>query len=163
MKTIPVKTKNGTIEATVDDSDYEHCMKHNWYLDSRTGYPKARVGKYGTLSLHRFIKGLYYHETEEVVDHINGNKLDNTQANLRWCSKAENCWNSRHKGRHGLKGIYWDTSNQRWRVRAQKHGKRYLIGLFKEEDLKEAVLAYNAWVKEHYGPFAFLNPLPGAV
>jgi hypothetical protein len=44
-----------------------------------------------------------------------------------------------------------------WKVHPGRRGHRVFIGHF--EDEIEAAKAYNAYAREHYGPFAYLNPV----
>lgn len=80
--------------AVVDASDAERVTQYDWYLVSsnqtvyaRTG--SSRVGASQRL-MHRFIIGA---KPGEIVDHINGDGLDNRRENLRLVTAAENAAN----------------------------------------------------------------------
>lgn len=85
----------------VSEEDFEELNKHRWSL---TRNPDGRPGKDSVVKLYacRFVrrKGrtrkVYMHRVimgnprKRVVDHINGNGLDNRRENLRICAQAEN-------------------------------------------------------------------------
>lgn len=66
-------------------------------------------GRYKKTRVHRMVAMAFleYQRTEErnEVDHINGNKSDNSVDNLRWCTHKENMNNpaTRRKIRRGVK------------------------------------------------------------
>jgi hypothetical protein len=86
-----------------------------------------------------------------VVDHINGNGLDNRRCNLRICTPAQNGLNSRPRvdGKSRFKGVF--PHGDRWRA---KVGGRHL-GLFDDE--VEAAKARDRLARKLHGKFARLN------
>ena len=107
------------------------------------------------LRLHRVLMGL---PKNLVVDHVNGNLLDNTLDNLRVCTQQENTLNrSADKGsKSEYKGVYPEGLGFKSIIHAK--GKRYYLGLFQNEI--EAAKAYNEAAKKLHGDFALLNDLP---
>lgn len=108
-------------------------------------------------SLHRLImncpKGM-------VVDHINGNTLDNRKQNLRICTKLQNQYNQKkHKGnRHSqYKGVTFrkELKSKPWEAFIYKEAKHKRLGYFRTE--LEAAKAYDIAAKQAYGDFAKLN------
>lgn len=141
MKKIPL-TKGKF--ALVDDDDYARISKQSWSFH-HMGY--AVRGK-PQISMHRFI---FEAKPEQMVDHINRDKLDNRKSNLRFCTQRENQYNSRPR-RAIPKGIYWRESRQAWIVRVKKDGERVFVGYFK--DFEKAKDACTRAVKEFHGEFA---------
>lgn len=83
--------------ALVDAADRDLVSVHRWSAVPTSSkrnnhYAQARIGK-AQVKLHRLLMapppGL-------VVDHINGDGLDNRRANLRVCTQAENARNGGH-------------------------------------------------------------------
>ena len=114
------------VVAIVDDEDYERVMRWSWHFDGRyaRGYPHG-IKEY----LHRYIMRP---KTTEIVDHINGNKLDCRRSNLRNCSPSINSIN-RHgsiRNKHGLRGIYWSKEARRFRAEIYHLGRHYCLGSF---------------------------------
>lgn len=113
----------------------------------------------GKLYLHRLITNC---PEDMVVDHINGDSLDNRTINLRICTKLQNQYNQKkHKGhRHSLyKGVTFrkDLKSKPWEAFIYAHGKSKRLGYFTTEI--EAALAYNEAAQKHYGEFARLNTI----
>lgn len=159
MKTIPL---SGGYTAIVDDDDYERVCRYKWYpqyLNGEVRYAKHASVKncYHTqFSLHRFIMGCKKGDGK-VVDHINGNGLDNRKCNLRICTQAKNRLNARGKVKSTsrYKGVSWNTRQRKWYATTRYNGKYRLIGTFDDEE--EAAIAYNVAVQLFYGEYAYLN------
>ena len=87
-------------KALVSDSVASQVLLHKWYL-GKNGYAFAIIHNSRT-PLHIYVWFLYkgknppyYTENgaKGVIDHINRNKLDNTEENLRCVTVLENNWN----------------------------------------------------------------------
>jgi hypothetical protein len=137
--------------ALVDAEDYEWLKDYKWHVTRRGACGTAYAGRRerGRLVLmHRQImnppKGM-------VVDHINGNGLDNRRCNLRICTQKQNVHNSR--GRAGKKSRFLGVSpaGDKW---VAKVGGQYL-GVFDDE--VEAAKARDRRAREIYGEHAWLN------
>jgi hypothetical protein len=146
----------------VDDEDYERLSQWKWLLH-KGGYAARSVYRPGqnpkTIFLHHLIltppPGM-------LVDHINGDKLDNRRANLRACNHAENIRNSR-KRQDGsrtspYKGVRYSAQWKSWQAYIRHDGKPCSLGSFTSEIA--AAHAYNHAAKEFYGEFARLNDVP---
>ena len=94
-----------------------------------------------------------------MVDHKNGNGLDNRRKNLRICTMSENMMNRGktkvHSGK--FKGVYdcGDSKTNPYTAKIQKDGKVYHLGHYKTPE--EAAKTYDAKAKELHGEFGRLN------
>jgi len=91
-----------------------------------------------------------------VIDHINGEGLDNRRANLRFATVAQNAWNSKKRNpRSGYKGVCFDKQKHLWRAAIVCHRKRIHLGYFKNKI--HAARAYDFAAKKYHKEFASLN------
>ena len=159
------RLKNGLL-VKVDYDDLEIVSQYSWFYSPRNGgnsyvareefvskYPRRRK----TYRLHREIM---QPPDGMVVDHINGDGLDNRKCNLRICTHGQNAANQVHrkqKGNTPYNGVYkrFEAGSQR-KYRAQ-FGRKYL-GCFYTAD--EAAEAVNKAAYDKYGEFARLNIIP---
>lgn len=120
------------------------------------GSPQPSNGYYERQRLHRWILNP---DAEFVVDHINGDQLDNRRENLRIASMTENSRNrTRHKAyRSRFKGVTYDDEKveKKWRARISFEGKRIYLGHHLTEE--EAAEAYDKAALELHKEFANLN------
>lgn len=120
--------------AKISIDDFQRCSKWSWHFDGRyaRGYPHG-IKEY----LHRYINKPI---SNEVVDHINGDRLDCRRTNLRNCSHSVNSSNKHFtRNKHGFMGIY-ECSKYPGKFRAEIYylGKKYGLGTFKSADLAHA-------------------------
>ena len=168
MKRIPLNGARGEgLFVLVDDKDFDIVSQFKWSLSTK-GYAQASVpakikSRYNVegLQMQRLLlwdkisNGL-------LVDHINGNKLDNRRENLRLVTMSQSNMNRRNinfKRRQDIlskyKGVWWDRN--KWRVAITVAGKKIYLGRFHNED--EAALAYNKAALLYHGEYAFLNKI----
>ena len=155
MKEIKLTRGKVTI---VDDEDFKYLSQWKWHFNDCYAVRSGRKPMEGrcTLSMHRVIN-----QTPEgyETDHINRDKLDNRKQNLRTATGQQNMYNreSYRNSSSIYKGVYWDKTHNKWRVRIKINYKFIHIGRFDCE--REAALAYNRKAKEVHGEFAGLNNL----
>jgi hypothetical protein len=153
VRHIPLGPKTATV---VDDADYDQINAYNWFL-SGTGYAVAFVpvdGRFKLTYLHRFLMDA---QPGEMVDHCNGDALDNRRNNLRLATPQQNGQNKRLSplSTTGLKGVGWHKRRGRYHARIQLQGIRYHLGFF--DDAETAALAYDAAARRLFGAFAMCN------
>lgn len=144
----------------IDEEDAERVFAHRWtvYGDG-SQYSCSRAkwieGKLRREPLSRFILGT---RAGHVVDHINGDRLDNRRANLRFATSAENARNMRAQyGRASpYKGVARSISRVRpWRAYIYLNLKQVFLGGYATPE--EAARAYDAAARLNWGEHAALN------
>jgi len=96
-----------------------------------------------------------------LIDHKNGNQLDNRWENLRPATSYENAWNlvTKKNVRCGFRGV---TSDKRGRFLARicVRGRRIFLGVFKTAE--EARDTYLAAQEKHHADFSYQHRLTPA-
>jgi hypothetical protein len=93
-----------------------------------------------------------------LVDHRNGDSLDNRRANLRLATCSQNVQNSPKrniKTTSRFIGVYLEKERGLWVVRITHQGKKIWLGRFDNEI--EAAKAYDEAARKYHGEFARLN------
>ena len=114
-----------------------------------------QISVYNKRYLAHHLAWLYvYGYIPKIIDHINGNKLDNRICNLREADLSQNQFNRKINCNNtsGVKGVYWCKKSNRWVVRIMAYGKRKVIGFFK--DLEDAKNAANEARLKYHGNFS---------
>lgn len=148
------------MKAKVDDADYESLAAHKWCVRS------GKKGCYAIRKANKRIVGMHNAIVNPppgmVVDHINGDGLDNRRENLRACTPKENSRNSRHgRGVSKFKGV------QLRRNRGKRNGRpcwiavirvdRQLIYIGQFDSEADAAEAYDRAAANYFGEFARPN------
>lgn len=141
----------------VDDDMYEYLIQWKWYAHNMSGkyYANRRdVITNKTILMHREILGA---KKGDIIDHKNGDPLDNRACNLRLCTSKQNSRNSKiHKNNTtGYKGIVLHKPTGKYHSRIVLDGKKLSLGYF--DNPVDAALAYDKKALELFGEFAFLN------
>lgn len=142
--------------AMVDDEDYIELNVYRWSYSQ--GYAVRMTAKYGEmLYMHKVILGI---GKGQEGDHIDGNKLNNTRANLRVVSHSQNIQNAFFSSNtSGYKGVTWHKRNQMWRAYIKQNKKQIHLGYFHDKD--DAARAYDVVARQLFGPGARVNfPVP---
>jgi len=89
----------------------------------------------------------------EIVDHINGDTLDNRKQNLRIATPLQNARNKKRAKNNtsGFKGVEWDPRRSKWRAAIVVQGRRRHLGHF--DDAREASKRYEEAAKNIFGQF----------
>lgn len=110
------------------------------------------------IRLHRLI---WFYMTgawpKDQIDHINGNKADNSWGNLREASGVQNSHNTRKRpgSASPLKGAHWDSRKMKWTARICVAGKRTFLGVYDTDE--EAHRAWADAAKKLVGDFARID------
>ena len=142
-------------EAIIDAADVPLVCGFNWHACPAPGTLYANRTDYSknnqvTVAMHRIImsqpKGL-------MIDHQDGNGLNNRRNNLRLATSSQNNCNSRIRidNTSGLKGIFLVKKTGKWRARITVNKKENHLGYFLSK--KEAYAAYCAASDKYHGEF----------
>jgi hypothetical protein len=130
----------------IDADDAVEVGRFSWYAVRHRDsyYAETRFPGKGTVGLHRFLLGF----PENLVDHKNGNTLDNRRKNLREVTNPQNQQNrqgARRDSSTGIRGVsiisrpYGDTIYQYYRGRVRHDGREYKTNFpFTPEGLAQA-------------------------
>jgi hypothetical protein len=88
----------------------------------------------------------------DLVDHKNGNSLDNRKSNLRDADKSINGQNTlkRKDNTSGVKGVSYDKSRGMWAARLAVNGE---VKLSKRFDAKDEAINARKEAEELYHPY----------
>lgn len=128
MKEIPLTKGYVTI---VDDEDYDKLIQYKWFSQvcKKTVYARRSISKHKKSAMHRDI---FNHPKGFQIDHIDGNGLNNTRANLRVVTSRGNAQNKHIKKWH-LLGVVFDHHAKRWQSKICINGKSKHLGCFSTE------------------------------
>lgn len=103
-----------------------------------------RIGILGkTYLAHRLVWLYMYGEFPTIIDHINGNKVDNRLENLRECTASQNLHNREKPSSNtsGYKGVYKYKKTDRFYSQIMLNGKGIHLGIW--DSAKDAHNAYK--------------------
>jgi len=141
--------------AIVDASDYIWLSLHTWHVQAPGGkHYAARRRHDKVITMHREIMvPLDWY----VVDHIDGDGLNNRRSNLRICTRQQNyCNRAKAPGCSSIyKGVHLHIKTGKYLVSIRFQGERTYLGSFDDEI--EAARAYDRKAVELFGQYAWLN------
>lgn len=93
-----------------------------------------------TYPAHMII-GIILFGKQVLLDHVNGNRLDNSLENLALSTNGDNARNRSlsKNNTSGQIGVYWHNTANKWCARIEYNKKLYHLGLF--HDFSDAVIA----------------------
>lgn len=161
------KISNGAFSDFVmfDDEDIELVFNFKWAPSKHRHTHYARSSS----NIVNGSRKVYMHHLiiprneGMIVDHINGNGLDNRRSNLRLCTYSQNAMNSKSKKDGKFKGVFLLSNNNEstWAARIWVSRTSVNLGVFKTE--VEAAAAYNEAALKYHGEFAKLNLIEGDI
>lgn len=165
MKTLIINSKaNGVLEVFYNDEDHELISKYCWHtyrcghlIYAATNFYLGKVlgkTKQKRMPMHRLLM-----PGVKLIDHRDGNGLNNCRSNLREANSSQNSANNHSKIRSktGYRGVYLCKVRKTFYVNVRKNGKLISGGRFKTKEL--AAKRYNELAIQHFGEFATLNPV----
>ena len=131
--------------ALIDEEDYNKLNKIKWYFNN--GY--AINGKH---VMHRMVLN---YNGNDIIDHINGDKLDNRKSNLRILNRQANAFNRKDTNKNnklGLNGVY--QTKYGYVAQIKLDNKLYNLGTYHDK-----MDAYNVYklMKDFVQLFMYKN------
>lgn len=154
VKTI-IKTKHH--EVIVDPDMFPFLNLHKWHVKGNANRRYAYTNFYCNrkqvpVAMHRLLTGC----SKLMIDHINGNGLDNRLANLRFATSRQNGINRHRENKTGFRGVYKYKSSKTYSFQISLgKGKKYHEYGFKTAE--DAARAYDVKAREIQGSFAITN------
>ena len=150
------KQGNKIAETKFDAALLNKVKAYKWYLrihekhKMKLGYVMGTVNG-SKVFLHRYLLDI---PKSKVVDHINGDTLDNRFENIRECNQAQNSRNRIYKSSKGkVPGVYQQYGpNSNYSVRICYNYKTIHIGTYKTYE--EAVKARLEAEQKYFGKYA---------
>ena len=139
----------------VDDVDYEYLMQWEWCAiwDGKSFRAKRTNNEKKTILMYTVIAermGIDFRR----VDHIDHNPNNNQRSNLRFATVSQNLHNRgpNKNSTTGVKGVYLNKANGRYKAQIRVEGKYYYLGYF--DTIPEAAVVVQKKRRELVGEFA---------
>lgn len=161
--------------AWIDEEDAE-LASVSWFLKTAGSKEFPHYYAFRKWSVNS-VRGEYYLHNEVwesmmgadlpkgfLVDHINGDKLDNRRSNLRLATRMDNEANKKKRRTQSggapssrYKGVSKITDGRKkcWRATVTYEKRQIKLGAFYDEI--DAAKAYNEAALEYFGEFAYIN------
>jgi len=158
-----------TLEYLNDNYVYEngHLVRNNRRVGSisATGYSIVTILNV-SYQVHRVIYWLctgIKPENGDVIDHINGDKLDNRIENLRLVTVSQNGMNRKvsRSNTSGYVGVTFCKDSQKWNASLYEDNNHVYLGTFQTKE--EAVSARKAAEELYHGEFARVTTTQGEI
>lgn len=134
-------------KAKVSLESLDFVRKYKWCL-AGDGYLVA--GSNRKLVLHRMLLG---NPKGKVVDHINGDTLDNRLDNLRVATQQQNCFNrTKVNSSTGYKGVYKCNKTGKYKASITISGKYKYLGTY--VNIEDAIKARKKAEKKYFKEFS---------
>jgi hypothetical protein len=160
--------------AIVDDEDFAMLSAYKWHAHKGKGKIYYAISNIdiGERAERKFFNGRLYNARKittcikmhrlimkppknMVIDHINGNGLDNRKENLRVCSPAQNNLNSTKKAQASSKYKGVRKHQGKWDARISINKETIYLGRF--NSVINAATAYNIGAAIYHKQFAKFN------
>ena len=156
-----LQSKGKSYNVLFDEKDKHLISQYKWRI-------RRPADKYGNYYVQGYKIGdtkkiLYMHrilmsaEKGQIIDHINGNGLDNRTENLRFTTLLVNSINRRKitKASSIYRGV--SKAKDKWVATIGIGGKKIRLGRFKTQE--NAAIKYNEWALMMWGCFANFNAI----
>ncbi len=143
--------KDGKLYCKTKTSNKSNKFKIGDQVGSLTwsNYLRTKIN-YKSYFVHKIIFLMHHGYIPQIVDHIDGNTLNNKIENLRAANLSQNQFNRGIDKRNtsGFKNVSWCKRTKTWQVSICVHKKKIGLGRFKDLELADLV-AQEARDKYH--------------
>lgn len=139
----------------VDMDDYEQFVYNIKFTLDAKNYVKVSWDKSGRFITSSRLSRIIMECPEDlVVDHINGDTLDNRRCNLRIVTVQQNSMNRKvaKTNKSGVSGVTWYGRDNKWVSHLSINKKKLFLGYF--NNLEDAIKARKDAEEEYFGEFA---------
>jgi hypothetical protein len=138
-------------DAMIDAADLHLVAGRNWYLDRSGGQMYAKSDSPNRIRMHCLLMIL---PPGAMVDHIDGDGLNNRRSNLREATRGQNACNAKTRAdnKSGFKGVSLHRTSGKWHAYINRNGRRHSLGYF--ETSEAAARAYALASPQMHGVFA---------
>lgn len=140
----------------IDTEDVDKIKNIRWYTTNQHYVYGRKNGE--IILLHRYLLNLgkYNKKTKDnMVDHIDGNPLNNSKSNLRTCSPKENARNTRNQyvTESGVIGVRKDTRcKNSWRAQIYFSQTDHIEKTYQDKEL--AIIQRLIWELKYFKEFS---------
>lgn len=146
-----IKLTRGKV-ALVDDDMFDYLSQFKWqalkhyntFYAVRGG--KRKDGKRPLIRMHIEIMG---EKDGCIIDHRDGNGLNNCRENMRHITQRQNIQCQHRLKSSKYPGVYWSKAAQKWHVQIMLNGSKKYLGIYADEH--EAFLVYKNAVHTYTG------------
>ena len=127
-----IKSKGENYIVLIDEEDFDRVSKHTWHINHSNHSKHIKYcrssgiyidGKRTKILLHRFLINLEKGD-KRVINHIDGNGLNNQKSNLEICDQMYNCQSINTKRKFGCIFIH-DNMDKKYEAKVHINKKRY--------------------------------------
>lgn len=136
--------------AIIDVCDVPIVSQYSWYANPRHDKKGCYAVSTCGIRMHRL---LMCASDDEIVDHVNGNGLDNRRSNIRKGTQSQNCVNRRTTPGKYMRGAR--PKKGKWQSYIKFMGKQRSLGYYDSE-----ISAHHAYVLEARKLHGDWMPLP---
>ena len=166
MEKIYLQGKYKDLYAKVEDKHFDLLSRQKWYAKKQSNnfyavtYVRTNIKfsdkkwKFCGIKMHQLIMPS---RPNLVIDHIDGDGLNNQESNLRYASWEHNGHNKKKSvGTSSIyKGVHFHKLCHKWLVKITVRKKQLYLGLYADE--KEAAIQYDNAAKKYFGEYARIN------
>ncbi len=155
MTDVIINLTRGLI-ARIDEHDYPKIAGMAWQAHARRDGKGYYAVSSDGVRMHRLLLDA---SDSDIVDHRDGDGLNNTRRNLRKGTQSQNCVNRRTTPGGYMRGAR--PKKGKWQAYIKFQGKQRSLGYFNTE--QEAHAAYLEEARKLHGDWMPLPPAPGSV